>query len=1082
MDENQELPDDIQADILAAQEGAAPQREQPSLPEGDIIASPTGGEIASEIGTGVAQGALEATTMTGAPILGAKMGMTAGAPFGPVGIGVGGTLGFLGGAGAGYLAQESINDLFPGVSREDLAPYREGGRTFGQTMAVAPYAFAIPVQRTNQIATFIRNMDPALRNVPGGIASGRLGEFIVKTASLAGETARKYPKSFMTGETLAGVGAGFGAGIAESQAPGEPGPRFAGEVIGGFLSPGRMTMTATGSAKDFLGTLMNSVSKDSREGRAADKLFTILEEAGEDPAKLARDLMKVVPEGVSPSAAQMTGSPALSVLETTLAKNNAQYRGNLLKQAEESLKAYKLLVRGMQDIGTPEALAKAAELRQNYFNKMLTDRLALAEAEAARRVSNITADTPQNRAAIGDIVRRQTEDALKDSRDHEKFLWKRAYESAIEQTTKDGETVLRYKEVQPAALGETFLEIATSMTPERFSASMPASVKSMMKRMGIDNKAIQRYREGKQTEEYLATGKVPANYMTRAVDPEPSVIELPKGVSRPVNEPEQVTIFKNTDAQDLVNVRSDLLAFARDAGSKGEVANAGFFGRMAESALDDLGKLNSPAYDEARQFSRTLNDTFTRTYAGDVASAQTRTGAQRLPAEILVTRAFGSNADVTALRMQEIQNAVGMMGQQYDNAVRQFGIDSPQATELRPFADAARQRVDSIYDAQQRVLRLAASKTINPDTGRINPRTLQNFVNENRAMLDQFGVTSDLQDAVQAENVLRSVIDTNSYANNRLRKQTAFGMVLGAENPTRVVTDALRSRYPFKNFSNIVKLAKSDGQNAVDGLKSTIYDYAFTKAGGMDNFDPSAFRKAIFEPLSPGQPSILNIMRSQDVMDKGEVRRLLQLIRPMERIAKARGSDQVMDEVVGEADAVTELAMRVVGARLGTAASPGGPASLIAASAGSKAVRSIFDKQPTLMIRGIIEQATQDPKLMAMLLQRGTTEAQQRQTARNLHAYLGAAGLNYSTYDEPAQEEQSQPRTSFEMLRQMPSAPVTRGTPNLQLPTDQGPAGQALDRMTTDQGAAPAATPAPPPGPTSSSREMFQRLFPNEMG
>lgn len=1072
MDENQTLSEDIQADILAAQEGAQPSSTRQPLPKGDVLAEPTGGEIATEVGTGVAQGALEAGAMTGGPLLGTKMGMTMGAPFGPIGVGVGGVLGFAGGAAAGYLAQESLDDLFPGVPREDLAPYREGGRTFGQTMAVAPYAFAIPVQRTNQIATLIRNMDPALRNVPGGIASGRLGEFVVKTASLAGETARKYPKSFMAGETLAGAGAGFGAGIAESQAPGEPMPRFAGEVIGGFLSPGRMTMTASGSAKDFLGTLITSVSKESREGRAANKLFTILEEAGEDPAKLARDLMKTVPEGVSPSAAQKTGSPALSVLETTLAKNNAQYRGTVLKQAEESLKAYKLLVRNLRDIGTPDALAKAAELRQNYFNKMLTDRLALAEAEAARRVANITTDTPQSRADIGNIVRRQTEEALKDSREHEKFLWKRAYEAAIERSTVDGETVLRYKEVQPTSLGETFLDIATSMTPERFNSAMPASVKSMMKRMGIDKKAIQRYRDGKQTEDFLATGRVPPEYMTRAVEADPSVIELPKGVKRPVNEPEQVTIFKNTDAQDLVNVRSDLLAFARDAGSKGEVANAGFFGRMAESALDDLGKLNSPAYDEARQFSRTLNDTFTRTYAGEVATGTTRTGAQRLPAEILVNRAFGSNADSTALRMQQIQGAVGMLEDQYNRAVNQFGFDSPQAQELLPFAQAAKQRVDSIYDAQQRVLRLAASKTISPETGRINTGRLQKFVNENRAMLDQFGVTGDLQDAAQAENVLRSVMDSNSYANNRLRKQTAFGMVLAAENPTRVVTEALKSRYPVKNFNNITRLAKSSGTDAVDGLKSIVYDYAFTKAGGMERFDPSAFRKAMFEPLSPGQPSLLNIMRSQGVMDNGEVRRLLQLIRPMERIAKARGNEEVLEEVVEGADAVTELAMRVVGARLGTAASPGGPASLIAAQAGSSAVRRIFDKQPTLMIRGIIEQATQDPRLMAMLLQRGTTEAQQRQMARSLHAYLGAAGLNYATYEAPEEPEQPEPQAAI-MLRQMPPAPVTRGTPNLRLPTAQGPAETAQAQQPAGQ------PPVPPTG--ASSREMLQRLFPFDM-
>jgi hypothetical protein len=1053
-----EIPNEgIDPAILAASTPVSAQ------PEGRI----------GEAGIGAVEGIVSVGLPVATGMAGAKAGMLLGTPFGPAGVGVGGVLGLGAGLIAGSMGSSAIKDLLPAPPTDpDLLPYREGGKTFGESISFAPLAFGIPIKAAQQVASYVGKMSPVLQNIPGGIASGQLGKFIANTASLIGQTAQKYPKSFLSAEVAGAAGAGIGGGIAEATAPGEAGPRFVGEVAGGFLFPGRMVLSASGNAKDFLFTLGQSISKESREGRAANKLQTILSEAGEDVPALIRKLSQPLDSGTPLTAAQKTGSTTLSVLETTLAKNNAQYGADVLKQGADSLKAYKLLADRLRDIGSPEALAKSAELRQTYFDGMLNTRLQLADAEAARRVARITKDTPQARVEIGTIVKNQTDDALKDAREHERFLWQNAFKDSVETAPKGG---LKYKEVTPASTGEEFLNIATSMTPERFNARMPAEVRKIMGRLGVDDAAIKRYEQGKQTQEFLQTGRVPAEYLTRSVPAPKSSLELPKGVSGTLGPSENVTIFKDTNVNDLINIRSDLLSFARDAAARGEAANANFYGRLAESTLQDLNTLQSPAYDSARQFSRTLNDTFTRTYAGDIATGVTKTGAEKLPAEILVSRAFGSNADVTALRMQEIQDSVGMMRSQYDDAVTRFGADSAEAAQLKPFADLAAQRVDSIGDAQQRVLRLAAAKTIDPLTGRVGQRQLTKFVSENKPMLDKFGVTNDLQDALKAENAFQAISQQNSYANKTLRKQTAFAQVLQNENPTTAVTDVLSSRFPVKNFSNIAKLAKSGGTDATDGLKSIVYDYAFTKAGGMERFDVTKFRKALFDPVSPGQPSVLTMMRSQGLMDNTEVRNLLSIIRPMERVEKAMGSKQLMDEVVSGADAVTELAMRVVGARIGTAATGGGPGALIAASAGSKAIRSIFDKAPTMMIRGIIEQATKDPQLMALLLKKGVTERDKIQMAKQLHGYLGAAGLNYAEFDEPApQPEAPTGPSAREMLRQSTPPTPSRGVPGL---TNQGaPAGQ------------PSTAPqAPPPGPQSAapqppsqSRQMLSALFPED--
>ncbi len=135
-----------------------------------------------------------------------------------------------------------------------------------------------------------------------------------------------------------------------------------------------------------------------------------------------------------------------------------------------------------------------------------------------------------------------------------------------------------------------------------------------------------------------------------------------------------------------------------------------------------------------------------------------------------------------------------------------------------------------------------------------------------------------------------------------------------------------------------------------------------------------------------------------------------------------------------------------------------------------------------MLIRGIMEEATTDPKLMEMMLKRGKSRDQSFRVARGLHAYLVSAGLNFSEFEEQPPEDQPReafyPKASemlFNMLGKQPPAPVTRGTPNLRLPTSQGPAQEAQARQAQAQPQAPGA----PMG--SSSREMLERLFPFDM-
>jgi hypothetical protein len=289
----------------------------------------------------------------------------------------------------------------------------------------------------------------------------------------------------------------------------------------------------------------------------------------------------------------------------------------------------------------------------------------------------------------------------------------------------------------------------------------------------------------------------------------------------------------------------------------------------------------------------------------------------------------------------------------------------------------------------------------------------------------------------------------------------------------------LNGRFPVKSINGLVDLAKKGGPDALDGLKSSLYDYAYTRANGYSGkFSPDAYATALFEPLGRNQPSLVNIMRSNGLMTLQEMSNLKKLITPMARIETAIKNNIPYEDVIQGADAVTELGLRVAGAEIGAAGSKsfgGGGNSLIAAQAGSKAVRQIFDALPNATVRTILENAVKDPDAMALLLAKGRTEKEQTDIANKLINYMGSLGvsvgkgavtpsLNYlqAQQEKPAQTSPLTPQgEAARRLRQLPQAPSTRGVPGF----SPKPGAQAA--------------PAPGGAPTNANaRSMMQSLFP----
>ena len=485
---------------------------------------PTFGEKTEAVGQGIRMGVRESAPISAGGMLGLRAG-TAIAPFMGPAAPLGPPLGFVGGVLGGMGVNYALQQMFPEeyeepALREDLVSTREGGRTFGTSIAFSPSAYFLPKFTGNRVSRFISSI---------------------------GESARKSPYSFGFSEAVGAVGAGTGAFLAEELFPGQKGVRFGAEVVGGIFFPGRGLISVTGDVIDWAKNLRNSAGPSAKEGKAAARLYEILNGTGENIPLLIRRLEEFSPSGATPTSAQKTGSITLSAMETTLARTNAEFSGQTVQQGEDTLKAYKLLIQKLQDIGTPEALRKAAEIRQKSFTDMINGRLAAADATAAGKISKISKDTPAARREIGDIVKTETELALRQARDMEKELWgegnrqlaslKRVQappqqvpmqgpkaQEIFDRTRKwpmmtlSRETVVKGAEIKPTNTSRAFLDATLSIADVVYKNTTPKLVKDIIGTFGIDDASVMKYKLGRNTDEFLETGQVPERFVPRLND------------------------------------------------------------------------------------------------------------------------------------------------------------------------------------------------------------------------------------------------------------------------------------------------------------------------------------------------------------------------------------------------------------------------------------------------------------------------------------------------------------------------------------------------------------------------------------
>jgi len=708
------------------------------------------------------------------------------------------------------------------------------------------------------------------------------------------------------------LGAGAGAAIAESVAPGEEGKRLFSELAGGILAPGN-SLRLLPSLKGKITNLVGNFTKSGRQDRAASIVRAYLQRAhiegtGASPEQIAKVLRLSEGKG---TAGQLSRSPVLIALEKRLAAGGSskaqEFAARRKEGAETTLGELREAIESLTRSKDPDALRVAAELRLNYFDELLTRQVE--EARSAALTARAGISTSEGAADISKQATDILAAARTDARATETKLW-----NAIPKNIRVS-IAARIDPSEPQGLASVFSDLQSRLQPTETLTDLGVSSKTLR---NIEN-----------------------------------IIEE-----------------TGSTTGDLLILRNRLLAAARDFGTDNP-SKADVVGKLADGVLNDLLRLEDDATANARSFSTAFNDKFTRTFAGE-ALARTRSGAPRIAPELVLETGLGGSQIRRDLRFSQLLEATD------------FGGQGP-----------------AMLNAQERFLAAAAADTIDPRTGAVNPEALARFVNANQNVLTRFPqLRGQLQSAEAAERAFQGV-ERGAVSSRAEAQRQSFALATRFENPTLAVSRILNGNNPAADYGELAKTVKKAGQAAVNGLRASTIDSAFEASVSRDGaLSYERFKRIMFEDKAFKGQTLAEMMRRQGIMSADQSSGLQRIVDRAIDFETLERSPQKLESLLSDTSALTDTAIRIAGAKAaGTLTRATGRAeSLIAASAGSRLFRNIFDKVPLTRINDLLIEASSDPKIMALLLERPATTARAEAIRRQLNSFLVGTGL--ATQDE----------------------------------------------------------------------------------
>jgi hypothetical protein len=787
-------------------------------------------------------------------------------------------------------------------------------------------------------------------------AEGRVGTFLNRII----DTARTQPLRFVGTEASIAASAASGAGLAEAVAPGRTDVRIGAEVTMGMFNPTRLTLDASSFAAKQVRSVWETMTPAGRETAAGRLLGDLFRATGEDPAVVARVLRQQGMVGTENlTAAQKSGSMALSALQDYSRKRSSRFGMEAERKAVDAMDAIRGQITALMNTGDPAAVATAARLKDTYFRTLIQNRVDGAINDVHTAVAKISKDTPAARAELSVKARDAVGQSITEVRKAESELW-----SKVDGTRQVGTTNLQ----------QTMDDLSKNLLPEVRNEKLPSLVRRFLDRV------------------------TKASPDSEVYDPDTlSFVATPGSV-------------KGTDAKEMRQLRGELLDQARTATESGDFGQARILSDLAESVLDDMDaafvQAGDKTYDEARSFSRELNDVFTRSFVGKV-TAQGKYG-NRVAPELTLRKALATGGEAATIQLDELEQATRFL-------------------KTRGFSDGE-EAYTSMMDAQERFLRIAAAESIDPITGRVKPERIATFMQKNGKLLERFPeVRTDLTNAMGAEDKARRLESISKRQTDVVMQQKAFAKVLDSD-PVSAASRALLSNRQERDLTQLIKVANNP--EALDGMRASLFNAAILRSTDRNNvLNLDQLRGMLFTSRNPGGKSPMQIMTENKVMTPEHADAVKQFFTTAENIARSQTPGTAVEVKTDLADAALQTILRMVGSggagAVAKAAGSKAP-SLIIHGAGAKFAEVAFTKVPKQSILNIWIDALNNPDRMAMLLEKPQTAEAQAFQGRRIHAWL--VQLNLSTARNAATGEPEPERAYVPPSQQMSTRPNPRNT------------------------------------------------------
>lgn len=1048
--------------------------------------------------------------------LGAKSGMALQSPIPPAGpLAVGAKLAIplvttVVGAFGGYKAGEEGADMLFGPERPVTPGSRaayESGKTMAGAIGWLPMPYMIAKNVSFGGAQYLDNLAKLSPDAKGPVST-RLIAGAERLLSKTGTAARGAPIPTALIETGAGTAAAGGAYTAESLDPGAGGTRLAFELGGGFsgaIIANKVVnlLPNLKALKEGTGKLVRGEYKikGRRQQAAVNRIVDILEAEGEDVEAIIERLASnemadalIDPDTGKPitlTAGMKANSPALMAIEASLAQTSPGLGKERSAKNVQANNALRNTIAALVATGDPEALQIASQLTEDVFAAGMTNRMQRAADNVLSAAQRVGGTDPKNNMVLSTKLFDLAQTQLIQARNQEKKLWGAVNDVDI--------TVFRDADGNEIGLPNFLTSWERSMPKTEEAAAEINKKLSPLARFidrkrselgldgdGVDLPPLSDEFQSRFDSVRAALKDVPADQRDAFIKTEQDKL------LRTSPETEEGKFFANLeglrgadlDAADLpplttteaTEMRQLALNLSRQLTATGDYNAARVASNFADGLLDDLNysipEGESAAYDIARSYSKALNDTFTRAFAGR-ALEKSKTGAERIAPELLAQRLMTGGSDPTYLRIKEI------------NDIGRFAIDNG--------FEGAENVAATIRGTQEMIIRNARAAAFDSQTGEINQKSLRNWMESNTELLDAFpALRADLNNAQRANTVLKGRQAQNKSAEAAMKGQVTFRDLLPAntESPTFVVGRALSSgqKAPIRSLNNLWDVVENAPEelrdSAASGLKHSVLEWAMTKGGATSrSFSPRSMYDNLFSkiPNANSNTSVMDWMLSKGAIDEKQAGQLKKYLTEMVRL-EVMDSQGTLGEVAESAGPMLDFYLRITGSALGTrmqALLPGGggSGSLVAASAGSKAMRNIFDKVPESMKMDVMSEMMENPELLAAMMRKPRNDKEKIRVAGVVGTILDKLGFVDPVVQAP---RRAVPQIlSDDDVEPIPVEPEVIEESSLQLPTP--PAAQPTTALAS---AAPVQTQpvAPPPvasGPVDRSR--YAALFPNDV-